>query len=165
MRRLLLLAAVAVLGGCSGGASLTTVRPPVAAVSPSPSHAVTPSVAPTLSISPTPTAVPSAQSAPTAEPSPPVERCESGRAVTIVDTLRVRSQPHVGDESIKYDPLLRKGTEVEFPDVPLERGEAGSGYWWYEITVAPGVLRGHTRGWIAAGDRDGTPWIQCLRID
>jgi hypothetical protein len=83
-----------------------------------------------------------------------------------VDTLRVRSEPHVDDESIKYDPLLRKGTVVEFPDVPLERGQAGSGYWWYEITLAPGVLRGGvTKGWIAAGDRDGTPWIQCMGID
>ena len=78
----------------------------------------------------------------------------------------MRSQPHVGDESIKYEPLLRMGTQIEFPDVPLERGEAGSGYWWYEITLAPGVLGGGvTRGWIAAGDRDGTPWIQCLGID
>ena len=70
------------------------------------------------------------------------------------DTLRVRSQPIVGEESIKYEPLLKKGQELI-----LRAGTAtGSGYWWYEVEVAPGVLDGGiTRGWLAAGDRDGRP--------
>lgn len=80
----------------------------------------------------------------------------------MVNTLRVRSQPNVGAESIKYEPLLGSGTEFEFVGGPAD----GSGYWWYQVSLAPGILGGGvTRGWIAAGDRDGTPWIQCMGID
>ena len=121
-----------------------------------------PSASVTPTIAPTPTARATERSDASGQPSPAVERCESGWAVTIVDTLRVRSQPNVGAESIKYEPLLGLGTEFELVAGPV----AGSGYWWYEIALAPGVLRGGvTKGWIPAGDRDGTPWIQCMGID
>jgi hypothetical protein len=138
--------------------------PTLAAVigSPPASIAVRPSAFAPPSITPLPTPEPTVQPDATGQPSPPIERCESGWAVTIVDTLRVRSQPNVSDESIKYEPLLGSGSELQFVGGPA----AGSGYWWYEVSLPPSVLRGGvTRGWIAAGDRDGTPWIQCMGID
>ena len=150
------------LATCSGSA-LEATTPPGSVVAPSPaSVAAAPPAPVTPSVAPTPTSVPSMRSDPTAQPSPAVSRCESGWAVTIVDTLRVRSEPNVGDESMKYEPLLGLGTEIQFVGGPA----AGSGYWWYEISLSPGVLRGGvTRGWIATGNRDGTPWIQCMGID
>ena len=139
-----------------------------AAVSVTAGSTVTPSIAPLSSVAPTPSAAPSPTAIasvrvdPTGQPSPPVERCESQWAVTTADTLRVRTQPNVGDESIKRDPLLGPGTEVNIIDGPV----AGSGYWWYEVLLRPGILRDDvTEGWIAAGDRDGTPWIICMGID
>ena len=150
------------LAACSGSASETTT-PPASVVAPLPASVATaPPASVTPGVAPTPTARPTGRSDPTGQPSPAVAHCESGWAVTIVDTLRVRSEPNVGDESLKYEPLLGLGTEIQFVGGPA----AGSGYWWYEISLAPGVLRGGvTRGWIPAGNRDGTPWIQCMGID
>jgi hypothetical protein len=77
-------------------------------------------------------------------------------------TLRVRSEPNVTDDSMKYEPLLSKGTMFGVLDGPV----SGSGYWWYEIVLEPGVLDdGITRGWLPAGDHDGTPWIENMGID
>jgi len=162
------LAVVAALAGCSSGASQATAQASTAEVSltsrptVTPSVEPTPSYEPTPSVGPTPTATSSVRSDPTGQPRPPVDRCESEWAITTVDTLRVRSQPNVGDESIKHEPLLESGTELHILDGPV----AGSGYWWYEVSLTPGALRNDvTTGWIAAGDRDGTPWIVCMGID
>jgi len=121
-----------------------------------------PSVAPTLIVVSSPAAASRQRSDPTGQLRAPVERCESEWAVTTADTLRVRSQPNVGDQSIKYEPLLERGTEVHILDGPV----AGSGYWWYEVSLKPGVLANDvTEGWISAGERDGVPWIVCMGID
>jgi hypothetical protein len=82
--------------------------------------------------------------------------------ITLVDTLRVRSQPRISDDSIKYEPLLPKGTTFETISGPV----FDSGYWWYRVKLAAGVLQGGiTEGWVAEGDRDGTPWIKNIPID
>jgi hypothetical protein len=73
----------------------------------------------------------------------------------ISDTLRVRSQPGTGPNSIKYEPLLLKGTEFSYLDGPV----LASGYEWYLVTLRSPLGGGVTQGWIAAGDHDGTPWI------
>ena len=82
--------------------------------------------------------------------------------ITLVDNLRVRSEPRISDDSIKYEPLLPKGTTFEIVRGPV----IASGYSWYLVKLAPGALRdGITQGWLAEGDRDGTPWIKNIPID
>ena len=82
--------------------------------------------------------------------------------ITIVDNLRVRSEPRISDDSTKYEPLLPMGTTFEIVGGPVE----ASGYSWYLVKLAPGVLRdGITQGWLAEGDRDGTLWIKNIPID
>jgi hypothetical protein len=94
---------------------------------------------------------------------PPVQ-LTSGGAVTLTDDLRVRSQARVADDSVKYEPLLPKGTLLHILEGPVY----GSGFWWYRVTPhasragmdVPLVLSGGaTDGWVAAAARDGTPWI------
>jgi hypothetical protein len=82
--------------------------------------------------------------------------------ITIVDDLRVRSEPRISDDSTKYEPLLPKGTTFEIVRGPV----VASGYSWYLVKLAPSVLRdGITQGWLAEGDREGTPWIKNIPID
>jgi serpin B len=76
--------------------------------------------------------------------------------VTVSPDLRVRSQPRVADDSAKYEPLLPTGTELTVIGGPV----VASGYIWYEvIPVDLNLAGGHTSGWVAAADKDGTPWI------
>jgi hypothetical protein len=81
---------------------------------------------------------------------------------TIVDGVRVRSKPAVSAASRKYAPLLPKGTEFEILRGPVE----ASGYRWYEVRLASGILQdGVTRGWLADGSKDGEQWIEPRGID
>ncbi|HET9084453.1 MAG TPA: hypothetical protein VFN41_08625 [Candidatus Limnocylindrales bacterium] len=77
--------------------------------------------------------------------------------MTISDRVRVRSKPGVSADSIKYEPLLRIGSDVKI----LRGPTAASGYWWYRVHLEDGLtLRdGVDIGWIAAADHDGEPWI------
>lgn len=76
-------------------------------------------------------------------------------AMTVTDSLRVRSHPVVGDESTVHG-LLPNGTRFIVAEGPV----SGSGHWWYRVTDLSTTLRGGIRGgWIASADRDGTPWI------
>lgn len=78
---------------------------------------------------------------------------------TVSPGVRVRSKPRVSSDSVKYEPLLPKGSVLELLDGPV----AGSGYWWYRIELLDKTLRGgRTTGWLGAGDHDGTPWIGYL---
>jgi hypothetical protein len=82
--------------------------------------------------------------------------------VTLVDNLRVRSEPRISDDSIMYEPLLPQGTNFSIVRGPV----LASGYSWYLVELAPGLLRdGITQGWVAEGDRDGTQWIKNIPID
>ena len=76
--------------------------------------------------------------------------------VTVSDRLRVRSEPRVGDDSIKYDPVLPLGTELFVLDGPV----TASGYTWFKVApVSYAELSGPGFGWVASADKDGTPWI------
>jgi serpin B len=76
--------------------------------------------------------------------------------VTVSDGLRVRSLPEVSDVSIKYDPLLALGTELQVIGGPV----AGSGYTWYEVALISQPLNdGIAQGWVAMAGKDGEPWI------
>ena len=80
-------------------------------------------------------------------------------AVTVVDGLRVRSKPRVGDDSFKYEPLLPLGTQLYVLDGPV----SASDYTWYE--VVPLASRTLPRGWVAIAGRDGEPWLEAGDFD
>jgi hypothetical protein len=77
--------------------------------------------------------------------------------VTVTDDLRLRSKPRVSDDSRKYVPLLKIGTNLSVLDGPI----AASGYWWYRVRLEDGLTLDHgiTVGWVAAADHDGDAWI------
>lgn len=80
-------------------------------------------------------------------------------AAIVVDGLRVRSQPRVGDDSLKLEPLLPLGAKLYVLDGPV----AASGYAWYE--VVPLTSRTLPSGWVASADRGGEPWIESGSFD
>jgi len=94
--------------------------------------------------------------------------------MTVVDGLRVRSQPRISDDSEKYEPLLPVGTQLFVVDGPV----AASGYNWYNVApvsiglIAPwtcgspkGPCEGLHTGWVAAASRDGEPWLAVGKVD
>lgn len=95
---------------------------------------------------------------------PPVDLAVGAEALTLTGDLRVRSQPRVADDSVKYEPLLGKGTRLRVLDGPVQ----ASGYWWYRVApyttkngqaVSIDLSGGATDGWVASAARDGTRWI------
>ena len=155
----LLVALVALtIAACSAGQTTQptvidkVTMPPVTAV-----PAVTPKPEPpTEPPTPAPTHKPTAPQTPTTRSTPGPDRIGMLGSV-LVDALRVRSKPGISDDSIMYEPLLKQGTRFGYIDGPV----AASGYQWYLVDLgADSPLRdGVTQGWVAAGDRDGTPWI------
>ncbi len=76
--------------------------------------------------------------------------------VTVSDRLRVRSEPRVSDDSIKYEPVLPLGTELRVLDGPV----TASGFTWYKVAPTTFTkLDGPGYGWIAMAGKDGEPWI------
>jgi serpin B len=76
--------------------------------------------------------------------------------VTVSDRLRVRSEPRVSDDSIRYEPVLPLGTELTVLDGPVR----ASGYTWYKVAPVSFVgLEGPGYGWVALAGTDGEPWL------
>jgi hypothetical protein len=126
---------------------------PVAVATPEPS--AEPSAAPT--VDPTPGATPSPRP-PDATPGPKPAFRRGDVVQTITPRVRVRSLPAVSGASAQYTPLLDEGTYARVLEGPVQ----GSGYWWYRVRVLSGVTLdgGVTRGWLAAADHDGAPWVE-----
>jgi hypothetical protein len=63
----------------------------------------------------------------------------------------------VSDASVKLSPLLDAPRLVFVVDGPVE----ASGYTWYEVAPIgdPDVTVELPFGWVAAADKDGTPWL------
>ena len=120
----------------------------------SPASSTAPLPAPTSS---TGVADSTASPAPLPTPTPrPRDPFVGQVAVTVSDNLRVRSEPRVADDSIKYEPLLPLGTELTVIDGPV----IGSGYTWYKVEpVSFTGLEGPGHGWVAMAGKDGEPWI------
>ncbi len=60
------------------------------------------------------------------------------------------------DASIKYEPVLPVGTELQVIEGPVE----GSGYQWVRVAPVDVTLDGGVSdGWVAIADHDGTPWV------
>jgi hypothetical protein len=79
--------------------------------------------------------------------------------VTVSDRLRVRSEPRVSDDSIKYSPVLPLGTMLTVLEGPAD----GSGYTWYRVRpVSFTGLSGPGDGWVAIASKDGEWWVRPL---
>ena len=84
-------------------------------------------------------------------------------AVTVTTDLRVRSEPRVADDSVRYVPTLPEGTELVVIAGPVN----ASGYSWLNVAPIGVALRGGSgrdtvavdQGWVAIADHDGTPWV------
>lgn len=78
----------------------------------------------------------------------------SGATVDVIVTdLRVRTAPTVDDsKSAKLEPLLGRGTQLRIVGGPVN----ADGYDWYQVEA----IGWPHRGWVAAADHDGSPWIQ-----
>jgi len=139
------------------GCSSQPTSPPSSA-SPSASASVaaaSPVAVPSSSPSGDPSGGPVPSSAPSVRPSP--DLAIDSVAAVVTNDLRVRSKPEVSDASKKLEPLLDAPRHVFIVDGPV----TASGYVWYE--VAPirdaGVTVELPFGWVAAADKDGTPWL------
>src|SRR5262245_5686539 len=124
-RPLAALVVIALLAGCepgptpSPGATASGFPGPSTSVQPTPSTAAVPT--PTPAGTPLPTDPPSQPGSPALMP--------GMLAVTVSDGLRVRSEPRVADDSLKYTPLLETGTELVVSAGPVH----GSGFDWYRV--------------------------------
>ena len=155
---LLLLAAALVIGAAlavvaaAGGAfnqkpKLLAEYPPV--VDPASSPPPSPS-APAA----TPTPVPSGPAGPSGTP---LTFAHDALAQVVSSNLRLRSQPRIASDSIKFEPFLQVGDRMFVVDGPV----TGSGHDWYQVATwrpaDPSVS--WPIGWVASADIDGTPWI------
>ena len=74
-------------------------------------------------------------------------------ADVIVTDLRVRTEPTVDDtKSAKLEPLLGRGTQLRILEGPVSADD----YDWYRVEA----IGWPHRGWVAAADHDGVPWIR-----
>lgn len=97
--------------------------------------------------------VATSSSAPSADPGATSTAFATDSAVrTVTDRLRVRSRPGVSAASIKLEPLLRTRTLLFVVAGPV----AADGFDWYQVMPFDGIA---PSGWVAAADRDGTPWL------
>lgn len=88
----------------------------------------------------------------------PSDAFAAGSLVQVVVTdLRVRTAPTVDNsKSAKLDPLLGYGTELRVIEGPVNADD----YDWYLVQA---IDLPH-RGWVAAADHDGAPWIQDVTV-
>lgn len=144
---IVLLSTVVFVAGCSSSSASLEPSPPE-----SPAAASTETLVPTVTSSPTAssTARPTAIAASSKTPG---RTLVDMAVVTVVDGVRVRSQPRVSDDSIKYEPVLPLGTPLYVLNGPV----AAFDYTWYE--VVPLTSRTLHSGWIATASRSGEPWL------
>jgi hypothetical protein len=125
-------------------------------------------------------ALPSPSGSPTASSDPPLSASPSVAAglgpdtlalVVATDGLRMRSLPTVGEQSERLEPTLAEGVRVYITDGPAP----ADGYAWYEAQPYDGDRAANAYpsawpsaslpfGWVAAGSRDGEPWIVPFRL-
>ena len=161
------LAALAAACGSSPPSLSPSAAPPASSASPAPSASIdvaqgssAPSPVPSPSASPRPAATP--RVAPVEvrgeELGPRPDLYRGATVMTVTGDLRLRSKPRVSEDSIRYKPLMGYGTDLEILDGPV----SGSGFWWYRVRLLDGLTLdgGIDRGWVAAADHDGTPWIE-----
>ena len=107
-----------------------------------------------LSVVPPTGPIESPLSSPGPNASPALKGLAAGTVVDVVESgLRVRTLPTVDNsKSVKLDPLLAAGTQLQIIEGPVTADD----YDWY-LVQAIGLPH---RGWVAAADHDGTPWVE-----
>ncbi len=107
-----------------------------------------------LSVVPPTTPIESPLSSPGPDASADGRVLAAGSVVdVVVSGLRVRTLPTVDNsKSVKLDPLLGVGTQLQIIEGPVTADD----YDWY-LVQAIGLPH---RGWVAAADHDGSPWVE-----
>ena len=139
--------------GCDAG-PVPSTAPTTPASAATASHAAPASTerAPTLSPGPTSTSTPLA--APTPPPSAAGPLVPGALAVTVSDRLRVRSEPRVASDSLRYEPVLPVGTQLVVAAGPVD----ASGYTWFRVApLGVSLAGGVDQGWVAVADHDNHP--------
>jgi hypothetical protein len=79
-------------------------------------------------------------------------------AQVVSSRLRIRSEPRVADDSIKYEPLLDVGDRLLVVAGPVVAND----YEWYQVTAwrPDDLYASWPVGWVSRGDHDGTPWLR-----
>ncbi len=79
-------------------------------------------------------------------------------AEVVSGRLRIRSEPRVADDSIKYEPLLDAGDRLLVVAGPVLAND----YEWYQVTAwrPDDLYASWPVGWVSRGDHDGTPWLR-----
>ncbi len=121
----------------SSGGAATLAPSPTTSLGPPASSAASPPAPATVS----PSAVPAQGFAP------------DSIVVTVADRVLVRSKPDVAADSRQLTPLLPVGTQLFVVDGPV----SAAGYSWYQVQPLGSA---GPFGWVAAADRDGTPWVR-----
>jgi hypothetical protein len=83
-------------------------------------------------------------------------------AEVVSGRLRIRSQPRVAGDSIKYEPLLGVGARLMILEGPVVAND----YEWYQVAAwDPATPQAaFPAGWVSRGDHDGTPWISAKDV-
>ena len=149
-------------GGGDPGIVVVPSESPTTSDRPEPSPSVDPSADP--SVSPEPSEAPSPSPEPSDEPSGDPSGSpfvpaglgpdHIGRVVA-TDGLRVRRLPTVDESSERFEPTLDAGVRFYVVDGPV----MADGYAWYQIDPYGGDPS-LPFGWVAAGSREGEPWIE-----
>jgi hypothetical protein len=78
-------------------------------------------------------------------------------AEVVSTNLRLRSQPRIADDSIKFEPFLTIGDQLFVVAGPV----TATNHDWYQVAAWRPSDRAATWpiGWVATADVNGTPWI------
>jgi hypothetical protein len=87
----------------------------------------------------------------------PVELAQETVAEVISTNLRLRSQPRIADDSIKFEPFLTDGDRLFIVDGPV----VATNHDWYQVAAwrPSDPTATWPIGWVATADINGTPWI------
>jgi serine protease inhibitor len=147
-----ILIAVMLVASCGDAG---TASPPPSGSTPTPAAPATPGAPSAPPLAPA-TPAPAATPTPAPGSTDTTAFAPGALAVTVSDSIRVRSQPRVSDDSVRYQPLLPTGTQLVITGGPTR----ASGYTWYRVVPLDVTLDGGVEeGWVAVADHDGTPWV------
>ena len=132
-----------------------------------PTIAERPPVSESQPASPSTSADPGIPSSPAPNPSDPGQvtaqsLAPNSIAEVLTTDLRLRSQPRISADSIKFEPLMTVGDRLFVIDGPI----AATNHDWYRVLVSrpSDAATSWPIGWVASDDIDGTPWIAPARI-
>ena len=164
MRRVALVLTV-VLAACQSAAVASPSSDAVASGTPheDATSSGTATAVATVTLRAAPTARPAATDAATAPSTtevPTAPAIPQGSFATVVtDDLRLRSEPGVGPNSAKLEPLLDHGVVAIVLDGPVP----ADGFDWYLVDPHPTTDTTDEAevptGWVAAAGQDGEPWL------